>query len=141
MLMMAAARILTDLDVHCLFFQLILFSVGVISPGLLPTPLGWQRYLILPRGQTALFSTNWILRSMQTIAELAKKWGQLDLKFESLAELKFDPGFRVIEEYLSQKDSMSSQFDSTLSQIGKNGSFFYSEKKFFSSYSSTSGNV
>ena len=27
-------------------------------------------------------------------------------KFESMAELKFDPGFRVIEEYLSQIDSI-----------------------------------
>ena len=30
----------------------------------------------------------------------------LTLKVESLAEIKFDPGFRVIGEYLSQIDSI-----------------------------------
>ena len=66
---------------------------------------------------------------MQTIAELAKKWGQLNLKFESLAEIKFHPGFRVIEEYLSQKDS---QCRANLTQIFSN----YSKSR--NKFSSTS---
>ena len=35
-----------------------------------------------------------------------KKCSHFDLKFELLAELKFDPGFQVIEEYLRQIDSI-----------------------------------
>ena len=35
-----------------------------------------------------------------------KKWSHFDLKVESLAELKFDPGFRVIGEYLSRIESI-----------------------------------
>ena len=35
-----------------------------------------------------------------------KKLSHYDLKVDSLVELKFDPGFRVIGEYLSQKDSI-----------------------------------
>ena len=36
-----------------------------------------------------------------------KDESHFDLKFELLAELKFDPGFQVIEEYLRQIDSIS----------------------------------
>ena len=35
-----------------------------------------------------------------------KKFSHFDLKSESQAELKFDPGFQVIGEYLSQFDSL-----------------------------------
>ena len=40
-----------------------------------------------------------------------KKLSHFDLKIESLAELKFDLGFGVIGEYLSQIDSILSQFN------------------------------
>ena len=47
-----------------------------------------------------------------------KKGVTLTQKVESLAELKFDPGFRVIiGENLSKIDSKSSQFDSNILQL------------------------
>ena len=66
------------------------------------------------------------------------KWGHFDLKVESLAELKFDPEFRVIWEYLSQIHSIlkvnskiyfsnpGSNFSSVVTQLFRSKSLHFS---------------